>query len=89
MDGLQVSVDKMEREGIPAAAIDTFRHYYEQLAEGETGMLPESQIEPVEDVQQLDDLPAGEPRSAWRRSCRGSATRGPGHDIRPGFYGRV
>jgi UTP--glucose-1-phosphate uridylyltransferase len=61
MDGLQASVEKMEREGIPAAAIDTFRHYYEQLAEGETGMLPESEIEPVEDVQQLDDLPAGEP----------------------------
>jgi UTP--glucose-1-phosphate uridylyltransferase len=61
MDGLQASVEKMEREGIPAAAIDTFRHYYEQLAQGETGMLPESEIEPVEDVQQLDDLPAGEP----------------------------
>jgi UTP--glucose-1-phosphate uridylyltransferase len=61
MDGLQASVEKMEREGIPRAAIDTFRHYYEQLAEGETGMLPEAEIEPVEDVQQLDDLPAGDP----------------------------
>jgi UTP--glucose-1-phosphate uridylyltransferase len=61
MDGLQASVEKMEREGIPRAAIDTFRHYYEQLAAGETGMLPESSIEPVEDVQQLDDLPEGDP----------------------------
>ena len=61
MDGLQASVEKMEREGIPAAAIDTFRHYYEQLAEGETGMLPESEIEPVGEVQQLDDLPEGDP----------------------------
>ena len=61
VDGLQASVEKMEREGIPAAAIDTFRHYYEQLAEGETGMLPESEIAPVEDVQQLDDLPEGDP----------------------------
>jgi UTP--glucose-1-phosphate uridylyltransferase len=61
MDGLQASVEKMEKEGIPRAAIDTFRHYYEQLAEGETGMLPESEIEPVEDVQRLDDLPAGDP----------------------------
>jgi UTP--glucose-1-phosphate uridylyltransferase len=61
MDGLQASVEKMEKEGIPRAAIDTFRHYYEQLAEGETGMLPESEIEPLEDVQQLDDLPAGDP----------------------------
>ena len=61
VDGLQASVEKMEREGLPEAAIDTFRHYYEQLAEGETGMLPESDIEPVDDVQQLDDLPEGEP----------------------------
>src|SRR3954451_22202741 len=57
MDGLQASVEKMRAEGLPDAAIDTFRHYYEQLAAGETGMLPESEIEPVEDVQQLDDLP--------------------------------
>jgi UTP--glucose-1-phosphate uridylyltransferase len=56
MDGLQASVEKMRREGLPDAAIETFRHYYEQLAEGETGMIPESEIEPVEDIQQLDDL---------------------------------
>src|ERR687896_927023 len=57
MEGLRASVEKMEREGLPDAAIDTFRHYYEQLASGETGMLPESDIEPVEDVQDLDALP--------------------------------
>jgi UTP--glucose-1-phosphate uridylyltransferase len=56
MDGLRASVEKMRREGLPDAAIETFRHYYEQLAEGETGMIPESEIEPVEDVQELDDL---------------------------------
>jgi UTP--glucose-1-phosphate uridylyltransferase len=61
MDGLRASVEKMRREGLPDAAIDTFTHYYEQLAEGETGMLPESDIEPVEEVQQLDDLPEGDP----------------------------
>ena len=61
MDGLEASVEKMRREGLPDAAIETFRHYYEQLAEGETGMIPESEIEPVEDVQQLDDLPEGDP----------------------------
>ena len=57
MDGLQASVEKMRREGVPDAAIDTFRHYYEQLAEGETGMLPEAEIEPVDDLQDLDSLP--------------------------------
>jgi UTP--glucose-1-phosphate uridylyltransferase len=57
VDGLQASVEKMRREGLPDAAIETFRHYYEQLASGETGMLPEADIEPVEDVQDLDALP--------------------------------
>src|SRR6478609_9539550 len=56
-DGLKASVEKMEAEGIPQAAIDTFRHYYEQLESGETGMLPEDSIEPVEDVTSLEDLP--------------------------------
>jgi len=57
VDGLSASVEKMRREGLPDAAIDTFRHYYVQLAEGATGMLPESEIEPVDDVQDLDALP--------------------------------
>src|SRR3954464_14124307 len=61
MDGLQASVEKMRREGLPDAAIDTFTHYYEQLAEGETGMLPESEIEPVEKIQELEELPEGDP----------------------------
>ena len=60
MDGLQASVDKMRREGLPDAAIDTFRHYYEQLAAGETGMLPESGIEPVEAVQDAEALPGAD-----------------------------
>jgi UTP--glucose-1-phosphate uridylyltransferase len=58
--GLEASVDKMRREGLPEPAIDTFRHYYEQLAAGETGMLPESEIEPVEEVQDLEALPDGD-----------------------------
>src|SRR5690349_244311 len=56
-DGLEACVAKMEREGVPQAAIDTFKHYYEQLRSGETGMLPEDEIDPVEDVQDLEDLP--------------------------------
>src|SRR4051812_43558457 len=56
-DGLKASVEKMEAEGIPQAAIDTFRHYYEQLESGETGMLPEDSIEPVDDVVEFGELP--------------------------------
>ncbi len=57
MNGLEACVEKMRREGLPDAAVDTFRHYYEQLASGETGMLPESDIEPATDVVSLDSLP--------------------------------
>jgi UTP--glucose-1-phosphate uridylyltransferase len=57
VDGLDASVEKMRREGLPDAAIDTFRHYYRQLAEGATGMLPEAEIEPVSGLQDLESLP--------------------------------
>ena len=53
MDGLQASLEKMRRERIPDAAIDTFAHYYEQLREGETGMLPEDDIEPVKGLRTI------------------------------------
>ena len=46
-EGLQASVEKMQREGVPDAAIATFRHYYEQLDAGASGMVPEDTIEPV------------------------------------------
>jgi UTP--glucose-1-phosphate uridylyltransferase len=62
VEGLEASVAKMRREGLPDAFIDTFRHYYAQLAKGATGMLPESEIEPVEEVDELESLPdAGAP----------------------------
>jgi UTP--glucose-1-phosphate uridylyltransferase len=60
-DGLQASIEKMRAEGVPEVAIDTFAHYYEQLREGASGMLPESEIERVEDLPELDDLPDGDP----------------------------
>jgi UTP--glucose-1-phosphate uridylyltransferase len=61
MDGLQASIEKMRREGIPDAAVNTFEYYYEQLRAGETGMLPEAEIEPVDEVADLDALPDGDP----------------------------
>jgi UTP--glucose-1-phosphate uridylyltransferase len=60
-DGLQASIDKMEREGVPGPAIATFEHYYEQLAAGESGMIPEDTIEPVTELPALEDLPPGDP----------------------------
>jgi UTP--glucose-1-phosphate uridylyltransferase len=61
-DGLQASIEKMRAEGVGEAAIDTFAHYYEQLREGASGMLPESEIEPVTDLPALDDLADPDPR---------------------------
>jgi len=60
-DGLQASIEKMRAEDIGDAAIDTFAHYYGQLREGASGMLPESDIEPVEELPTLDELPEGDP----------------------------
>jgi UTP--glucose-1-phosphate uridylyltransferase len=56
-EGLAASVEKMERADVPRAAIDNFRHYYEQLDAGESGMIPESDIDPVHDVQDAESLP--------------------------------
>jgi UTP--glucose-1-phosphate uridylyltransferase len=47
----------MRAEGLPDAAIDTFAHNYRRLAEGEQGMLPESELEPVEEVEDASALP--------------------------------
>jgi UTP--glucose-1-phosphate uridylyltransferase len=57
MNGLDASVEKMRGEGLTDAAIDAFAHYYRRLAEGEQGMLPESELEPVDDVQDAAELP--------------------------------
>src|SRR5436190_2069394 len=57
-EGLQAAEDKMRREGVPDAAIATFRHYYEQLVAGESGMLPDSELEPIDDIREAEALPA-------------------------------
>jgi UTP--glucose-1-phosphate uridylyltransferase len=57
--GLQASVEKMREAGVGDVAVETFRHYYEQLDRGETGMLPESEIEPVTSVPDAEDLRDG------------------------------
>jgi UTP--glucose-1-phosphate uridylyltransferase len=41
--------------GVDEVAIDTFAHYYRLLEHGETGMIPESAIDPV-DMQALGDV---------------------------------
>ncbi len=58
--GLRQARDKMEAEGVDATAIEVFTHYYRLVESGETGMVPEETIEPVEmdslaDVDVPDD----------------------------------
>jgi UTP--glucose-1-phosphate uridylyltransferase len=56
MDGLQASIEKMRAEGVADAAIETFRDLYTRWQEGETGLLPEAEIEPLRDLPSLEDL---------------------------------
>ncbi|MFN8200628.1 MAG: UTP--glucose-1-phosphate uridylyltransferase [Nakamurella multipartita] len=56
VDGLEQSRALMERAGVGSAAIAAFAHSYRQLARGETGLLREDDLEPVNDLPRLDDL---------------------------------
>ena len=58
--GLNQARQKMLDAGVDEVAIETFAHYYRLLEHGETGMIPESAIEPVDmpslaDVEVADD----------------------------------
>jgi UTP--glucose-1-phosphate uridylyltransferase len=44
---LDAFISKMEKEGLSPRVIDTFSHYYRQLASGETGLLSEADIQPI------------------------------------------
>ncbi|RYG17758.1 UTP--glucose-1-phosphate uridylyltransferase [bacterium] len=57
--GLRAARDKMAAEGIDPVAIDVFAHYYRLLEHGETGMIPESSIEP-HDMESLADVEVDE-----------------------------
>ncbi len=39
--------EKMEQDGLPPVVIDTFRHYYALLVQGETGLISQADIDPV------------------------------------------
>jgi UTP--glucose-1-phosphate uridylyltransferase len=60
------ATEKMRREGLPDIAIDTFAHYEELLREGDLGTLPESELEPLDDVRGTDDLPDADPSDLER-----------------------
>jgi len=53
--GLERARKKMAQAGIDPVAIETFAHYYRLLERGETGLIPESSIEPI-DSESLSDV---------------------------------
>jgi UTP--glucose-1-phosphate uridylyltransferase len=60
------ATEKMRREGLPEIAIDTFARYEERMRAGEQGLIPESEIEPLEDVPALPELGEGDPTAIER-----------------------
>jgi UTP--glucose-1-phosphate uridylyltransferase len=61
--GLEACTQKMRDAGVAGAAIDTFAELYRRLAAGETGLIAEAEIEPVQsvpDAEALADADAGD-----------------------------
>ncbi len=61
--GLEAARAKMAGAGVDETAIEVFAHYYRLLEHGETGMIPESSIDPLDmealaDVDVSDDVAA-------------------------------
>ena len=53
--GLRLAREKMQAAGVDPVAIDVFAHYYRQIEHGETGMIAEDTIEPL-DMESLADV---------------------------------
>src|SRR3954468_20179551 len=54
--GLGAAVAKMEQAGVQPAAVNVFRRYYAQLEQGATGLIRETDIDPVGELPHLRDL---------------------------------
>jgi UTP--glucose-1-phosphate uridylyltransferase len=54
--GLAQATDLMSAAGVHPSAIAVFAHSYSVLASGETGIIPESELEPIESLPRLADL---------------------------------
>ncbi|MGI8645175.1 MAG: UTP--glucose-1-phosphate uridylyltransferase [Nocardioides sp.] len=61
--GLRRARDKMTQAGVDTTAIEVFSHYYRLLEHGETGMIPEATVEPL-DMESLDDVEVTDEQAA-------------------------
>ncbi|HEX4977926.1 MAG TPA: UTP--glucose-1-phosphate uridylyltransferase [Nocardioides sp.] len=55
VEGLQQARDKMRAAGVDPVAVEVFSHYYRLVESGETGMVPESSIDPL-DIPSIEDV---------------------------------
>ncbi|HUR86408.1 MAG TPA: UTP--glucose-1-phosphate uridylyltransferase [Solirubrobacteraceae bacterium] len=53
-------LEKMRADGVADIAVATFAHYLERLRAGDAGVLAESDIEPVAELPDADELPEDE-----------------------------
>src|SRR6478736_2601636 len=53
--GLRLAREKMQAAGVDPVAIDVFAHYYRQIERGETGMIAENTIDPL-DMTSIADV---------------------------------
>jgi UTP--glucose-1-phosphate uridylyltransferase len=49
--------ERMQAEALPELAVKTFEHYYTQLVEGYTGLIPEESILPVDKLPDAQNFP--------------------------------
>lgn len=56
MNALAAAQEKMRSDGLPEQAIDVFTAFYHQLDEGASGLIPESEVEPLKDVASIESL---------------------------------
>ncbi|WP_194785690.1 UTP--glucose-1-phosphate uridylyltransferase [Actinomyces haliotis] len=59
-NGLTAAQTKMRDAGVAEQAIDVFSHYYKALEEGATGLIPEDTIDPLTEVDSIDDVEISE-----------------------------
>jgi UTP--glucose-1-phosphate uridylyltransferase len=55
VEGLQQARDKMAAAGVDPVAVEVFSHYYRLVESGETGMIPEADIDPL-DIPSIEDV---------------------------------
>ncbi len=59
-NGLTAAQDKMRAGGVAEQAIDVFTHYYRSLEQGATGLIPEETIEPLTEIDSIEDVEVSE-----------------------------